>query len=1110
MALGPRIYNLFPLLVGPVDKWAEHLPRIAEMGFDWVFVNPFHRPGASGSLYSIADYYEINPLFTKGTDKAPDALLSGFVEEARKHGLSVMMDLVINHTAIDSPLIGQYPAWHRRNDDGSIFQPFVVDPNDPNKVTVWRDLAEIDYSPRPERDQIIGYWADLVRHYANLGFQGFRCDAAYKVPADVWKPLIDAAREVRPDSVFAAETLGCGPETVEGLSGAGFDCLFNSSRWWDFKAHWLLEQYERYRHVAPSIAFPESHDTERLAADFQARGVTGADTIEECCRQRYLFAAAFSTGVMIPIGFEFGFTRRLDVVKTRPSDWEEPLFDISGFIAEVNAMKAAEPVLNEEGAQYRLYAGPYNATALVRNGIETGQRILTGINPRADRPAAIDLSAVHGVAMADAPIREITPGAEKETVSGIVKVPPLSLRLFSIPAAEARKAKKGKAKEKIDYSALSAKPITIQDIKPELDGGKFPIKREVGDTLEVQATVFTDGHVKMMAILKVREAGAKDWSETPMTLENPGLDHWVGQTRLLQNGRASYTIEAWVDPFETWRDEMIKKTDAGLDVSLEVIEGRTVVQGAHERAKGADKKNLEAVLKAFDADEDTKRRTDLLLDWDLRELMARWPDRSRSIEYPPLEIVVDRVQARFAAWYEMFHRSQGTEPGKSATFADCEQRLPEIRDMGFDVIYFVPIHPIGRKHRKGPNNTLNAGPDDPGSPYAIGSDEGGHCAVHPDLGTLEDFDHFVKRAREMGMEVALDFAIQCAPDHPWIEEHPEWFIFRPDGTIKYAENPPKKYQDIVNVDFHCEARETLWTALRDSVAFWADRGVRIFRVDNPHTKPVPFWEWMIRDIQAKHPDVIFLAEAFTRPPMLKMLAKAGFSQSYTYFTWRNTKYELTEYLTELTQTDDAEYLRPNFFPNTPDILPPFLQTGGRPAFMIRFVLASTLSSVYGIYNGFELCENDPIPGREEYNNSEKYDYKVWDWDRPGNIKDYIARINWIRRENPALHELENLRFYTAHNDNVLFYGKMTPDRDNMVFIAVNLSPFDVHEADVEFPMHDMGMGPDDSYEVEDLLTGERHLWRGGWQHIRLDPHYNPAAIFRINPYRHVDYRAPCL
>ena len=442
-----------------------------------------------------------------------------------------------------------------------------------------------------------------------------------------------------------------------------------------------------------------------------------------------------------------------------------------------------------------------------------------------------------------------------------------------------------------------------------------------------------------------------------------------------------------------------------------LVEGRALIAEAKDRAAGDDVKFLDRTLKAFDKAKKDEDRIWAVLDTDLRAVMRRCADRDRSVTYPLREVFVDRVQARFAAWYEMFHRSQGTVDGQSATFADCERRLARNPRHGFRRHLFR-AHPSHRESSPQGGRTIRCAPAPaiPGSPYAIGSDEGGHCAINPELGTVDDFRHFVGRCRDMGMEVALDFAIQCAPDHPWVKEHPEWFKFRPDGTIKYAENPPKKYEDIVNVNFDCADRDALWAALLDVVLFWAEQGVRIFRVDNPHTKPVEFWEWLIREVQDRYPDTLFLAEAFTRPAPLKMLAKAGFSQSYTYFTWRNTKRELTEYLNELVHSDAREYLRPNFFPSTPDILPPYLQKGGRPAFMVRFALASTLASVYGIYNGFELCENHAIPGREEYNNSEKYQYKVWDWDRPGNIKDFISRINWIRRENPALARVRQSAF----------------------------------------------------------------------------------------------------
>jgi starch synthase (maltosyl-transferring) len=637
------------------------------------------------------------------------------------------------------------------------------------------------------------------------------------------------------------------------------------------------------------------------------------------------------------------------------------------------------------------------------------------------------------------------------------------------------------------------RPVVIENVYPELDCGRHPVKREVGDRLEVWADLFKEGHDRLAAVLKYREKGAPEWGETPMRLyEN---DRWTGEFTLAKNVRYEYTIEAWTDEFGTWRTEISKKVDAGQNVELELIEGRRLVEDAFERSHD---KRLRETLAGFDAS-GYEGRVALLRSEGVGGLMDGHPDRTASTVYPEtLEVVVDRERARFGAWYEMFPRSQGTVPGRSATFREAEWRLPEISDLGFDVVYLTPIHPIGTSHRKGRNNALTAGPDDPGSPYAIGSEEGGHKAVHPGLGTLEDFEHFVRACQGYGMEVALDLAIQCSPDHPYIEEHPGWFKFRPDGTIKYAENPPKKYQDIVNVDFYSEDGESLWREWLDVILFWVGRGVKIFRVDNPHTKPFPFWEWAIGEVQAEHPEVIFLSEAFTRPKVMKALAKLGFTQSYTYFTWRNTKQELTEYLTELTMDWPREYMRPNFFPNTHDILPHILQFGGRPAFMMRFVLAATLSSTYGIYSGFELCENIPRgePGTTVYyQDSEVYEYKVWDWDRPGNIKEYIGRVNEIRRQNPALQYLKNLSFYAAQDDSILFYGKKAGG--NAVFVAANLDPYGVHEAHVQFPIWEFGISEGEGYVVEELLTGREIPASGSWFWVRLDPQSNPAEIFRL-------------
>lgn len=647
---------------------------------------------------------------------------------------------------------------------------------------------------------------------------------------------------------------------------------------------------------------------------------------------------------------------------------------------------------------------------------------------------------------------------------------------------------------------LNTEKIIIESIKPILNDGRYPVIREVGDTLEITADIFKDGHDILAAYIKYRVKGENEWNETPMT--HICNDEWGGSFTLTRNTRYEYTIEAYTETFLSWRDELSKKSkDKHSNLSSELLEGLEIIKSAAAKASYPDKESIEEIIAKIEKHKDANHQQEAIkcaLSDDLKELMLKYPDKSNLTSYSRiLEVIVDRVKARYAAWYEMFPRSQGTVPGKSATFKDCEKRLEEIHRMGFDVVYFPPIHPIGRTHRKGPNNTLIASPDDPGCPYAIGNELGGHKAIEPGLGTFEDFERFRQKAAELGIEIALDFAVNCSPDHPYVKEHPEWFYKRPDGTIKYAENPPKKYEDIYPLNFYCEDMEGLWKEMLSIFLFWAQKGVRIFRVDNPHTKPVAFWEWVIKEVQSKYPDVIFLAEAFTRPKMMKVLAKAGFTQSYTYFTWRNFKQEIKEYFTELTSYPMKEYYRGNLFTNTPDILPTILQEGGPPAFKLRVVLAATLSSLYGIYSGYELCENTAIPGKEEYLNSEKYEHKVWDWDRPGNIKDYIAKINTIRRENEALHHYNNLKFYKAENENILFYGKHTEDFSNIILIVVNLDPFQLHESFIYLPLQEFKIAADETFQVHDLLNDERYLWRGSKNFVSMDPKIKPAHIFKI-------------
>jgi starch synthase (maltosyl-transferring) len=637
--------------------------------------------------------------------------------------------------------------------------------------------------------------------------------------------------------------------------------------------------------------------------------------------------------------------------------------------------------------------------------------------------------------------------------------------------------------------------VVIENLQPLLDGGDYPVKRVVNEDLAVETDIFKDGHDVVAAVLKSRVVGKRAWRETPMNFVDN--DRWRGVCTLYDQAIHEYTVEAWTDTFRSWQSEFVKKFEGGIsDLLSEALEGSAIVESAAMRAR--DRADA-ARLREFSKQISTAASSEIYAiaqSSELEVLMATYPDRSDATQYvPAARVVVDRGAALFGAWYEFFPRSAEGRGDRGSTFRDCLPRLDDTKAMGFDVIYLPPIHPIGHTNRKGRNNSLTCEPGDPGVPWAIGTESGGHKAVEPSLGTLADFDWFQKEVQKRGMEIAIDFALNCSPDHPYVKDHPEWFYRRPDGTIKYAENPPKKYEDIYPLNFRCENWRELWAETKSIVLFWAERGVRIFRVDNPHTKPVGFWEYLITGVHDKYPDTIFLSEAFTRPKMMKALAKAGFNQSYTYFTWRNSKRELIEYFTELTQTEMSEYFRPNLWPNTPDILPFVLQEGGRPAFMIRVLLAATLSSLYGIYSGYELCENEALPGREEYLDSEKYQFKERNWNAPGNIKAWITKINKIRRQNRALQLYTNLRFYHAENEAILFYGKMTAARDNIILVVVNLDPHRKQNSFVDVPIEQFGQMESDEYAMQDLLSGATYTWRGRRNYVELDPEVQPAHIF---------------
>jgi len=643
----------------------------------------------------------------------------------------------------------------------------------------------------------------------------------------------------------------------------------------------------------------------------------------------------------------------------------------------------------------------------------------------------------------------------------------------------------------------------ITAVRPEIEAGRFPIKRVVGESVTVEADIFTDGHDVVLAMLRHRAPGAAQWEEIPMS--HATNDRWRASFEVTSLGEHVYTVAAWVDAFHTWCHDLKKKVEAGLDVSVELLTGAHLVEAASLRAEGDDAKKLARCAERLRGQEPQRERAEAALDLTLMARMDAVPDRALQTLYErELAVTVDPLRARFSAWYEMFPRSCSPRKGRHGTFRDVQTHLPRLQRLGFDVLYLPPIHPIGEAFRKGRNNNPKAQPGEPGSPWGIGGAAGGHTAIHPDLGSLEDFRALVEEAREAyGIEVALDIALQCSPDHPWVKEHPEWFRKRADGSIQYAENPPKKYQDIYPLDFEGTGWRVLWEAQREVFQHWVDQGVRIFRVDNPHTKPFAFWEWLIGSLKKNHPELIFLSEAFTRPKLMYRLAKLGFTQSYNYFPWRNTKVELTEYLTELTTTEVKEYFRPTLWPNTPDILTGYLQHGGPPAFMIRLILAATLGASYGVYGpAYELCVNAPLQaGREEYLDSEKYEIKTWDFSGAGRIERLMGQLNRIRRDNPALQSNQGLVFHGTDNPQLLAYSKSDPSGDNVIMVLVNLDPHHVQTGWTELDLDALGLRPESPCEVHDLLSTDHYLWQGTRNYVELNPQTRPAHVLRLT--RHV-------
>jgi len=1112
-AYAPRIYFIDPLLVGPLSEWSGHLEHAAALGFDHVLIAAPFQPGANGHRQAVSDHHRLHSVFEFAGPASEG--LRVLATEARQHGLTLLVDVTLDRVSAEGGLFQQNRQW---------FHPFeTADARlDPRHAPHEESVAHANFSDAAATQALTEWWSRELMLLADAGIGGFRFEAPHLVPAHVWRRMGAAVRERHPQTKWLAWTVGISRHDLAGLADAGFDSVFSSSRWWDYQANWLVDEHAALFRIAPPIAFPEEPYGSRLIHDLHD---TSDSSLVERAYKRALYAAAgIGTGLLVPMGFEYGMTQPLDYRHGNAHEFErarqEARFNVSAEVAHANALQRDAATLASTG-ELRTLTGAGTPYAVILRGSgpdlrSAGEAALIVINPDLATPVYIDT-------------RHLLDGAPGNftrfrRIDEDTSNPALPLEPFLLEAGEVRlfraaaeppivlaqpQVKRGAkvADKKSVIEALSAPRVMIESVTPSVDHGRFPAKRVVGEAAQITAAIFAEGHDKIAAAVQWRAADETVWHEALMVPVLPlGNDLWTTHIPLDRLGRHEFTVIAWRDDFASLIDHMQKKLKADQPIDLEVDEAQhlfALMLAEVKTAEGSDSEPLERIVKEF-AKADATRRQELTLAASTAKAVEAARHRPFLSRDPvTYRIDAERAAARFASWYEIFPRSMSDDESRHGTFIDVIGKMPRIREMGFDVLYFPPISPIGIANRKGKNNALNAQPGDLGSPYAIGGKEGGHDAVHPELGNLDDFKRMLDAARAHGLEIALDFAVQCSPDHPWLKEHPTWFAWRPDGTLRYAENPPKKYQDIVNPDFYAaDAKPELWLALRDVFLFWVAAGVKIFRVDNPHTKPMPFWEWVIADVRSRHPDVIFLAEAFTRPRVMNRLAKLGFSQSYTYFTWRESKRDFLEYMHDLTQTDAKDFFRPNFFVNTPDINPRFLQRSGRAGFVIRAALAATLSGLWGVYSGFELCEAAALPNSEEYLDSEKYQIRAWDWNRPGNIVGEITALNRIRRANPALHSHLGVKFLTAHNENILFFEKANAARDNVVLVAINLDPFNQQGADVELPwqtLDDWGVKDWDALAVEDQMTGERFEWRGKRQHIRLDPNTRPFAIWRIAP-----------
>ncbi|MEZ5652581.1 MAG: alpha-1,4-glucan--maltose-1-phosphate maltosyltransferase [Burkholderiaceae bacterium] len=1034
------VYKLHPSMIGGLDACAEDLARVAAMGFDHVLV-----AGEAGH--------------------ADDAARS-FCEAATRNGLRPLCHL----------------------DTRSV--------DDPEALTTDGERLR------------------------DLGWKGVRVLAASAWSTSLWQRVLPRWHDGDSPLLCIADAIGAPASEGLALAVAGFDAIIDSGAWWDGEAPWYLEQRNALARFCHPLTFIEDASIGRLRARLPAHPVVD---LARAYANEYAWALCRSHGVITPMGFEHASALPLNGIQLGAGDWARSQaraeIDLQESLAELHAAMLNHPVFDAPGRimplPVRSSAGPHAVQALHRTGEGASATAMIVLRRKpGSRAEGLIEADLQGAAFAGdtgiAGASECTPAPMRSGAHMIVsdddaddtaiELAACQLRCFAVHADAARAEPLEQDLLLRRLEELAPERVAIENVSPRLDDGRFPVKRVIGDVLEVDADVFCDGHDIVRAALRIRHSSQSEFAGS-----GDGADRQrplAGAGPLTRIGQYEYTVVGWRAPVATWLADARKKRAAGQDLALERHELKRLLAQAYTPELEADHARIDETIASLATCRcGAAARIDELLDGSSAEWLERLDQRESVTVHETIHgLTVDRARAMFSAWYEIFPRSAADDVSRHGTFDDVIARLPAIEAMGFDVLYFPPIHPIGRTNRKGRNNSLSAGADEPGSPYAIGAQEGGHDAIHPELGTLDDFRRLVAAAAEHGMEIALDFAIQCSPDHPWLREHPEWFDWRPDGSLRYAENPPKKYEDITNVNFYAEgAMPSLWLTLREVVKFWIGHGVKIFRVDNPHTKPYPFWEWLIETVQAEHPDALFLSEAFTRPKVMARLAKAGFSQSYTYFTWRNNKNELTDYLTELTHAPLVDTMRPNFFVNTPDINPIFLQTSGRAGFIVRATLAATLSPSWGMLAGYELCESEPLPGREEYLDSEKYQLRARDWNAPGNIIAQITRLNRIRQLNPALWQLRNLEFHQAGNPQVIAYSKWTDGLDNLVLVAVNLDPHRSHGCDIEIPLWRFGLSDHDSMRVADLIDGQDFFWHGKRQHIHLEPDRNPIGIWRLSP-----------